>query len=84
MRCSIYHANNAPKQKDKGAAMAILNLGAGLAVFAGPAIVRIFIGPLGDAGVVWILAILYFISAILTRFISLPETKPAMQVAING
>jgi polyol permease family len=71
-------------QKDKGAAMAILNLGAGLAVFAGPAIVRIFIGPLGDAGVVWILAILYFISAILTRFISLPETKPAMQVAING
>ncbi|MBX2921571.1 MAG: MFS transporter [Chitinophagaceae bacterium] len=71
-------------QKDKGAAMAILNLGAGLAVFAGPAIVRIFIGPLGDSGVVWILAVLYFISAILTRFISLPETKPAMQVAVNG
>jgi polyol permease family len=71
-------------QKDKGAAMAILNLGAGLAVFAGPAIVRIFIGPLGDSGVVWILAILYFISAILTRFISLPETKPAMQVAVNS
>lgn len=71
-------------QKDKGAAMAILNLGAGLAVFAGPAIVRIFIGPLGDSGVVWILAILYFISAILTRFISLPETKPAMQAAVNG
>lgn len=62
-------------QKDKGAAMAILNLGAGLAVFAGPAIVRIFIGPVGDAGVVWILAGLYFISAILTRFISLPKTQ---------
>lgn len=62
-------------QKDKGAAMAILNLGAGLAVFAGPAIVRIFIGPVGDTGVVWILAGLYFVSAILTRFISLPKTQ---------
>src|SRR5690606_26615147 len=63
-------------QKDKGAAMAILNLGAGLAVFAGPAIVGIFIGSIGSEGVIWILAILYFISAILTRFITLPrDTK---------
>ena len=59
-------------QKDKGAAMAILNLGAGLAVFAGPAIVGLFIGLIGDEGVVWILAGLYFISAILTSFIHLP------------
>lgn len=58
--------------KDKGAAMAILNLGAGLAVFAGPAIVGIFIGSLGSAGVVWILAGLYFLSALLTWFINLP------------
>ena len=63
-------------QKDKGAAMAILNLGAGLAVFAGPAIVGIFIGSMGSEGVIWILATLYFISAILTRFITLPrDTK---------
>ncbi len=59
--------------KGKGAAMAFLNLGAGLAVFAGPLIVRFFIGPLGNAGVIWILAILYFISAVLTRFITLPK-----------
>lgn len=65
-------------QKDKGAAMAILNLGAGMAVFAGPAIVRIFIGPLKDVGVVWILAALYLLSAILTRFISLPRTTSAV------
>jgi polyol permease family len=68
-------------QKDKGAAMAILNLGAGLAVFVGPAIVRVFIGPVGDAGVVWILAGLYFVSAVLTRFISLPKTSPAAALA---
>lgn len=60
-------------KKDKGAAMAILNLGAGLAVFVGPAIVGLFIGLLGDEGVVWILAGLYFVSAFLTRFIHLPD-----------
>lgn len=59
-------------KKDKGAAMAILNLGAGLPVFVGPAIVGIFIGSAGAEGIIWILAILYFISAILTRFITLP------------
>lgn len=60
-------------KKDKGAAMAVLNLGAGLAVFVGPAIVGIFIGPLGNEGVVWILAGLYFLSALLTKFITLPD-----------
>ncbi|PST84663.1 MFS transporter [Pedobacter yulinensis] len=60
-------------KKDKGAAMAILNLGAGLAVFAGPAIVGLFIGSVGNEGVVWILAGLYFLSALLTRFIHLPD-----------
>jgi polyol permease family len=59
--------------KDKGAAMAILNLGAGLPVFLGPAIVGIFIGLVGNEGVVWILAGLYFLSAILTKFITLPD-----------
>ena len=63
-------------KKDKGAAMAILNLGAGLAVFVGPAIVGIFIGSIGNEGVVWILAGLYFLSAVLTKFITLPKPKP--------
>ncbi len=71
-------------KKDKGAAMAILNLGAGLAVFAGPAIVGLFIGPFGSEGVIWILAGLYFFSAFLTRFIQLPphvHYRPTLQVA---
>lgn len=58
---------------EKGAAMSILNLGAGLPVFVGPAIVGIFIGLIGNAGVIWILAVLYFISAVLTWFIKLPN-----------
>jgi polyol permease family len=60
-------------RKDKGAAMAILNLGAGLPVFVGPAIVGLFIGTMGNEGVVWILALLYLISAVLTKFITLPD-----------
>ena len=60
-------------EKDKGAAMSVLNLGAGLAVFVGPAIVGLFIGSLGNEGVVWILAGLYFLSAVLTAFIRLPN-----------
>lgn len=60
-------------QSEKGAAMAILNLGAGLPVFVGPALVGLFIGSIGNAGVIWILAVLYFISAVLTWFITLPN-----------
>lgn len=60
-------------KKDKGAAMAILNLGAGLPVFIGPLIVGVFIGYIGNEGVVWILSALYFLSAVLTKFIVLPK-----------
>lgn len=66
-------------KKDKGAAMAVLNLGAGLAVFVGPAIVGIFIGSLGNEGVVWILAGLYVLSAVLTKFITLPDNAKTAQ-----
>lgn len=64
-------------REDKGAAMAILNLGAGLPVFVGPAIVGLFIGTIGSEGVVWVLAGLYFISALLTWFITLPKESDA-------
>ena len=63
------------------AAMAILNLGAGLPVFIGPAIVGLFIGSIGSEGVAWTLAILYFISAVLTRFITLPQSEPVAEQA---
>lgn len=71
-------------RKDKGAAMAILNLGAGLAVFVGPAIVAVFIGSAGAEGVVWILAALYFISAILTRFITLPQSAKDIDTQLTA
>lgn len=76
-------------KKDKGAAMAILNLGAGLPVFVGPAIVGVLIGVIGDEGVIWVLAGLYFLSALLTRFITLPKPRavdiaPSESAVENG
>ncbi|WP_432202134.1 MFS transporter [Staphylococcus warneri] len=62
-------------KKDKGATLSILNLGAGLPVFVGPMIVRIFLEPFGDLGVIWILGVLYFISTILTYFIKMPKSQ---------
>ncbi|MBK5721906.1 MFS transporter [Dysgonomonas sp. Marseille-P4677] len=59
---------------EKGAAMSILNLGAGLSAFVGPAIIGI-VYSLGGSGsaIIWSFAILYVITAILSRFIALPE-----------
>ncbi|WP_276480825.1 MFS transporter [Paraflavitalea pollutisoli] len=71
-------------KKDKGAAMAILNLGAGLPVFVGPAIVGVFIGLAGVKGIMWILAGLYFISALLTRFITLPAEAAGKEPIVTA
>ena len=55
---------------NKGAAVSVLNLGAGLAAVTGPLIVKLFQAPLGYEGIAWILAGLYIVSAVLTRIIS--------------
>lgn len=60
---------------DKGAAMSILNLGAGLCVFVGPGLVALFFDAVNTKGIIWILSGLYLIAAILTRFLKLPEEK---------
>ncbi|MBC2202386.1 MFS transporter, partial [Listeria welshimeri] len=59
--------------ENKGAAMSILNLGAGLSTFLGPAVVGIFIGSLGTVGVIWVFAGLYVFSAFLMKFVTLPK-----------
>lgn len=68
-------------KEDKGAAMAVLNLGAGLAVFVGPALVGLFYGLVGSEGMIWILAGLYFLSAFLTKFITLPDPGKVLKGA---
>ena len=56
-------------ESDKGAAVSVLNLGAGASAFVGPLLVRVLERPVGYSGIAWILAGLYLVSAVLMRFI---------------
>ena len=59
--------------KDKGAAVSVLNLGAGLATFIGPLLVKLLEKSIGYAGIVWVIAALYIVSSILTYYIAKPS-----------
>lgn len=61
--------------ENKGATMSILNLGAGASTWVGPGIVALFLPAVGVAGVMWIFAGLYLISAVLALFLTLPAEK---------
>lgn len=63
-------------EKEKGAAMSILNLGAGLSAFVGPAIIGIVYALGGDQEtIIWTFAGLYIVTIILCNFIALPQEK---------
>jgi polyol permease family len=64
----------------KALAVSVLNLGAGLSNFIGPAIVSLFIAPLGMVGVNWIIAGLYIVSLLLTLVLR----SPAVEVRDTG
>ncbi|MCS3407679.1 MFS transporter [Serratia sp. AKBS12] len=68
---------------NKGAAMSILNLGAGLSTFVGPAVVGLFIGSLGTVGVIWIFTGLYLFSGVLMKFVTLPKTVTSIEEKNN-
>lgn len=59
-------------EKDKGAAVSVLNLGAGLATFIGPLLVKLLKEPIGYTGIVWVIAALYIVSSIMTYYIAKP------------
>lgn len=63
--------------ENKGAAMSLLNFGAGASNWFGPAIVYLFWERLGVGTVMWIYAGLYVVSAVLTQFLTLPPEKRA-------
>lgn len=61
--------------KHKGAAMSMLNLGAGASVWVGPALVGLFLPRIGVAGVMWMFAALHLLSGALTLFLRLPAEE---------
>ncbi|MBV6737670.1 MFS transporter [Priestia megaterium] len=68
---------------NKGAAMSILNLGAGLSTFLAPAIAGLFFKSLGAGGVLFIYAGCYIVSAILTPFLKTPDELSRENNTIN-
>lgn len=67
---------------EKGAAMSILNLGAGLSAFVGPGLVTLFVGILGYAGVTWMFAGLFLASGVMMIFITLPAEKNEVAASV--
>ena len=61
--------------ESRGASMSIMNLGSGLSMFTGPAIVGIFQPMVGIAGVIWIFAGMYVISAVLSYMLKIPGVR---------
>jgi polyol permease family/HAD superfamily hydrolase (TIGR01509 family) len=59
--------------ENPGAAISMLNLGAGASVWLGPAIVGCFLGICGVKGVIWIFAALYALSAFVALFLTAPQ-----------
>jgi polyol permease family len=59
--------------ENPGAAISMLNLGAGASVWLGPAIAGCFLGIYGVRGVMWIFAALYALSALIALFLTAPE-----------
>lgn len=61
--------------KNKGAAMSMLNLGAGASVWVGPALVGVFLPRVGVAGMMWMFAALHLLSGLLTLFLRVPAEE---------
>lgn len=57
---------------ETGNALAILNLGAGLGAFVGPAVVTLFVDSLGFGAATYALAFLYVVSFVLLFWLKLP------------
>jgi len=67
--------------ESKGAAMSLLNLGAGASNWVGPAIVYLFWTKYGVGVVMWIYAVLYLLSAVMALFLTLPKDEGAGEAA---
>ena len=58
--------------ESRGAAMSIMNFGSGTSIWLGPAIAGIFLPHVGVSGVIWIFALMYVASALITSTLKLP------------
>jgi MFS family permease len=66
----------------KGAALSLLNLGAGASVWVGPAIVGLLLGRIGVVGVMWVFAGLYLLSGFLALTLKLPNESNQTPISV--
>ncbi|HVJ02650.1 MAG TPA: MFS transporter [Sphingomonas sp.] len=59
----------------RGAAMSLLNLGAGVSVWLGPAVVGLLLAPIGAVGVMWTFALLHLLSAGLAMTLTTSDAR---------
>ena len=73
---SAIMASLAPESR--GAAMSVMNLGSGTSIWLGPAIAGVFLPRVGVAGVIWIFALMYVLSALVAAMLRLPSEARAV------
>lgn len=61
--------------ESRGASMSIMNLGSGLSMFIGPAIVGVFQPIFGLSGVIWIFALMYLVAAVFSYMLRIPGVR---------
>jgi MFS family permease len=59
--------------ESRGAAMSIMNMGSGISIWLGPAIVGLALPHYGVVGVIWIFALTYVIAAGISYTLKLPN-----------
>lgn len=62
--------------ESRGAAMSIMNLGSGMSIWLGPAIVGLCLPHFGVVGVIWVFAVMYLLSAVISFTLKLPDEMP--------
>jgi MFS family permease len=73
------------RHKDKGAALAVLNFGAGGAAFVGPALVTVFHPLIGGGGVAIVFSVLYLVAAVAsTRLKDASDPGEQRRIAAGG
>ncbi|MBS1813277.1 MAG: MFS transporter [Acidobacteria bacterium] len=70
--------------ESRGAAMSIMNLGSGLSIGLGPALVGIFRPLLGIQGVIWVFAGMYLIAAFISYSLKMPHEYAAERAAVES
>lgn len=69
--------------EEKGAALSLLNLGAGASVWVGPALVGLLLKPLGIAGLMWLFAGLYLFSGMLALTLRHPSDQSVRETEVS-